>query len=252
MQTLWDRVRVIAHRCGGALAPENSLGGLTVAARLGLRAVEFDVMLSADEVPVLIHDETLDRTTGVAGRVCETAGADLLHLSCAHGWPANWANELVPDLASVLARCQQLGVVPNIEIKPATGFEVRTGEIVARTALAIWARTDVFPLFSSFSMAALTAARTVAPSWPRAWLVESVDAQALIDMQAIGAEALHCSWQQDDWSWLNTVLGRGQAVRCYTVNSSALASELLASGVSAVFSDRIDQLGPTDRQMPAS
>ncbi|MEO8409530.1 MAG: glycerophosphodiester phosphodiesterase family protein, partial [Propionivibrio sp.] len=54
--------RVIAHRCGGALAPENTLAGLRIAAAMGFEAVEFDVMLSADGSPWLIHDETLART----------------------------------------------------------------------------------------------------------------------------------------------------------------------------------------------
>lgn len=66
----WQLPRVFAHRCGGALAPENTLAGLRMAAQLGCRAVEFDVMLSADASPWLIHDETLERTTGGSGRVC--------------------------------------------------------------------------------------------------------------------------------------------------------------------------------------
>ncbi|MDP3036273.1 MAG: glycerophosphodiester phosphodiesterase family protein, partial [Rhodocyclaceae bacterium] len=69
--------RIIAHRCGGALAPENSLAGLAIAARLGCRAVEFDVMLTADGVPLLIHDETLRRTTTGRGRVAEMTLAEI-------------------------------------------------------------------------------------------------------------------------------------------------------------------------------
>lgn len=65
----WPHPRLIAHRCGGALAPENTLAGLRKAFELGYRAVEFDVMLSGDGTPVLIHDETLERTTdGQIGR----------------------------------------------------------------------------------------------------------------------------------------------------------------------------------------
>ena len=64
--------RWIAHRGGGSLAPENTLAGIRLAARLGYRAVEFDVMLSADGTPFLVHDETLERTTNGQGRVCAT------------------------------------------------------------------------------------------------------------------------------------------------------------------------------------
>ena len=54
--------RWFGHRGGGALAPENTLAGIRLAGRLGFAAVEFDVMLSGDGTPVLIHDETLERT----------------------------------------------------------------------------------------------------------------------------------------------------------------------------------------------
>src|SRR5574343_910530 len=72
--------RWFAHRGGGSLAPENTLAGIRLAARLGYRAVEFDVMLSADGTPVLIHDETMERTTNVRGRVCETSDSVLSSL----------------------------------------------------------------------------------------------------------------------------------------------------------------------------
>ena len=71
----WPLPRVFAHRCGGALAPENTLAGLRVAAAKGIRAVEFDVMLSADVSPWLIHDETLERTTSGVGKLCDTPDA---------------------------------------------------------------------------------------------------------------------------------------------------------------------------------
>ena len=63
----WPHPRIIAHRGGGALAPENTLAGLRRARSLGFSAVEFDVMLAGDGVPVLMHDETLERTTDGRG-----------------------------------------------------------------------------------------------------------------------------------------------------------------------------------------
>ena len=56
--TPWPHPRILAHRGGGSLAPENTLAGIRKAAAMGFGAVEFDVVLSADAVPVLIHDET--------------------------------------------------------------------------------------------------------------------------------------------------------------------------------------------------
>ena len=61
MQRPWPYPRVVGHRGGGALAPENTLAGIRKAAAMGFGGVEFDVVLSADKVPVLMHDETLDQ-----------------------------------------------------------------------------------------------------------------------------------------------------------------------------------------------
>ena len=67
--------RYFANRGGGTLAPENTLAGIRLAARLGYQAVEFDVMLSGSGTPLLIHDETLERTTNGSGAVATTDDA---------------------------------------------------------------------------------------------------------------------------------------------------------------------------------
>jgi glycerophosphoryl diester phosphodiesterase len=159
----WRLPRVFAHRCGGALAPENTLAGLRIAARLGVRAVEFDVMLSADGSPWLIHDETLERTTNGAGRVCETADERTVRSST----PVVADTRRLPASRCRRSRrlralCRQLGLRANVEIKPAAGFEALTGEVVALQVRRLWANEEL-PLVSSFSETALAAARAAVP-----------------------------------------------------------------------------------------
>jgi hypothetical protein len=129
----WRLPRVFAHRCGGALAPENTLAGLRIAARLGLRAVEFDVMLSADASPWLLHDETLERTTN-------GSGPDVRDARCRTVRPRRRCSP-APGIcrrAAADAGVRQRTPVgnwvcsANVEIKPAAGFEALTGEVVAR------------------------------------------------------------------------------------------------------------------------
>src|SRR6185295_13170166 len=92
----WPYPRVVAHRGGGTLAPENTLGAIRHGASLGFRGVEFDVMLTGDSTAVLIHDETLERTTtgrgGVASLTYEAIGG-----FDAGAWLAErWRGERVP------------------------------------------------------------------------------------------------------------------------------------------------------------
>ena len=73
----WPYPRVLAHRGGGVLAPENTLGAIRTDIAHGFRAVEFDAMLPADDTPILMHDSTLARTAGRTGAVTDFRAADL-------------------------------------------------------------------------------------------------------------------------------------------------------------------------------
>ena len=161
----WPLPRVFAHRCGGALAPENTLAGLRVAQALGFRAVEFDVMLSADGSPWLIHDETLERTTSGVGRVCDASDAVLQRIDAGSRLHRAFAGEPLPTFAAAATLCRELGLMANVEIKPAAGFEAITGEVVARQLVELW-RGAPLPLVSSFSEVALAAARRVSAQLP--------------------------------------------------------------------------------------
>ncbi len=162
----WPHPRLIAHRGGGALAPENTLAGLRTAASLGYRGVEFDVMLSADGTPVLIHDETLERTTDGRGRVADASDAELARLDAGSWHGEQFAGEPLPSFGDAAELCLALGLWANVEIKPSAGREAETGRKVAQAARELWAGAAP-PLLSSFSLEALAAARDAAPELPR-------------------------------------------------------------------------------------
>lgn len=237
----WSLPRVFAHRCGGALAPENTLAGLRISAALGVRAVEFDVMLSADGSPWVIHDEALERTTSGSGRVCDASDAVLGGLEAGSRHHPAFAGETLPNFNAVATTCRALGLLANVEIKPANGFEAVTGEVVARHVLDLW-RGAPLPLVSSFSEVALAAARRVAPQLPLACLYESPPADWQARFHALGAFSLHFEASELDDSILEEALASKIPVLCYTVNERELAASFIKRGVSAVFSDRIDRL----------
>ena len=73
----WPYPKLFAHRGGGSLAPENTLAAVRVGQSLGYHAHEFDVKLSTDSVAILLHDETLERTTNGKGRACDFTWKEL-------------------------------------------------------------------------------------------------------------------------------------------------------------------------------
>lgn len=227
----------IAHRGGGSLAPENTLAGIRLAAQLGFRAVEFDVMLNGDGTPVLIHDETLERTTSGHGLVAATPDSILFSLDAGQG-------ERIPRFAEAAALCCELGLLANVEIKPATGCERATAEVVARMTAELWRGAAVQPLLSSFSLEALEIARDLAPGVERGVLFETVPADWLAEVQRLQAVSLHCDGELLGDEVLAAAAEHGVPVLCYTVNAPERAKALFERGVSALFTDRLDLFVP--------
>ena len=244
---VWRYPRFIAHRCGGALTPENTLSGLGLAARLGYQAVEFDVMLSADGIPVVIHDETLERTTDGSGRVAELSSAELARVDAGIKHHRAFAGESLPTLAQMLSACRSLGLAANIEIKTSAGHESEIGAVTARQALACAREWPEAPLlFSSFSEVALRAALEVAPELPRALLVKDVPSDWRSRLQQLECLALHCSARNLQPAQVDELAAAGFPLACYTVNRPEDVARLFVAGVTTIITDRLDLFDPRE------
>ncbi|HUU72564.1 MAG TPA: glycerophosphodiester phosphodiesterase [Burkholderiales bacterium] len=240
----WPYPRIICHRGGGLLAPENTLAGLRHARNLGFEGVEFDVKLSADDVPILFHDDTLDRTTDGSGPVADIL-FDVITQFDAGIWFANeFAGEPVPAFAAASALCKEAGLWANIEIKPCPGREELTGRIVARMAKLLWSGAIVPPLLSSFSTDALAAALAEAPELPRALLCTDIPEDWVQSLDRLECTALHVAYDRLSKDAVAAIQASRRGVLAYTVNDSLDAVELLEMGVDALITDQLDAIGP--------
>jgi len=241
-QASGSRPRIIGHRGAAASAPENTLVSLREARRLGASWVEFDVKLSADGVPMLMHDESLKRTTGLDRDAGATSWAEIRRLDAGAWKAAHFAREPVPSFEAAIACLAEEGLGANIEIK--TGYpEARaTAEALGRMLERHWPRGAAPPLISSFDLPALEAMQALAPQWPRGLLLKELkgDWRGLLDR--LGAATLNLDHRPLDAAKLASARAAGRPVLCYTVNEPARARQLFAWGVSAVFTDRPDAL----------
>lgn len=238
---MWPYPKVLAHRGAGKLAPENTLAAMRCGMEYGYRAVEFDVMLSKDGVPVLMHDPEFGRTVQGQGAVATTLSSELLKLDAGAWFAEKYRGETVPSYESVVLFCRQNGIFMNVEIKPAPRFEAKTGEVVAQTTLAMYgALSEEFPLFSSFSIEALMAAKRVAPQVPRGFLTDQIQENWREAMQEIGAVALHTNHKHLTSALAAQVKQAGFGLFCYTVNTVERAHEIRSWGVDGFCTDRID------------
>jgi glycerophosphoryl diester phosphodiesterase len=234
---IWPGPRILAHRGGGSLAPENTLGAIRLGASRGFKGVEFDVMLAGDGTPVLIHDETLERTTNARGSVAETPYAVLAKLNAGNGEP-------IPSFEQAARLCRELGLWANVEIKPAKGYERATGEAVAKMAGDLWRGADVQPLLSSFSSEALACALEAAPALPRGLLVGKVPVEWESRLRELKCVALHCNYKHLTQTVAAEIRAAGYALLVYTVNEPADARRLLEWGVDCLVTDALDRVRP--------
>ena len=112
---------VVAHRGASADAPENTLAAFRLALEQGATVVECDVHLSADGVPVVIHDDTVDRTTDGSGAVANLSLAQLEALDAGSWLDARFVGERIPTLDETLALCAGRGRV-FVELKRGGGL----------------------------------------------------------------------------------------------------------------------------------
>ena len=247
MSPVWPYPRWVAHRGAGKLAPENTLAAFRLGARHGYRMFECDAKLSADGVPFLLHDATLERTTNGRGIAGQLSWAELSRLDAGSWHSRAYAGEPIASLDAVARYCLGNGYALNIEIKPTPGVERLTGALVADAAARLWAHAPagaMAPLLTSFSPEALEAAQSAQPQLPRGLLLEQLWTGWLETALRLGCVAVVCNQALWDVSSVQQARSAGLKMSSYTVNDEWAAERLLALGTDAIITDRVDLFSP--------
>ena len=240
----WPYPLWIAHRGAGKLAPENTLAAFRLGASYDYRAFECDVKLSADGLPFLLHDSSLDRTTSGHGLASNRTWQELSQLD-AGGWHScAFAGEPLPNLADVAGYCLLNDLALNIEIKPSPGDDALTGRAVAAQAASLWAGQALQPLLSSFSPDALLAARAAATQLPRALLLDGLHEGWLKQAQALGCVAVVIQYSLITAEVVTDLHDVGMRVLAYTVNDPAQAQRLIELDIDGLVTDAVDRFAP--------
>jgi len=240
----WPYPRWIAHRGAGKLAPENTLAALRLGASHGYRMFECDVKLSSDDVPFLLHDATLERTTSGTGPAGARPWHELSQLDAGRWHSPGFAGEPLPTLETIARYCLDHDYRLNIEIKPTPGTDYHTGEVVAAAAARLWQGQPVPPLLTSFQPDALNGAREAAPALPRGLLLDHLWTGWLETALTLACVAVVCKHELWDTSSLTQARSAGLRCLSYTVNDATTARRLLDLGLDGIITDRVDQFSP--------
>ena len=236
----WPYPFWIAHRGAGKRAPENTLAAFREGAARGFRMFECDVKLSADDIPFLLHDTALERTSSGFGTAGDHAWSVLSRLDAGAWHSAPFAGEPMPTLEAIARWVLANGKALDIEIKPTPGTEARTGTLVARAAASLWSASLPAPLLSSFSAPALAAAAAAAPVLPRALLLDELWEGWAETAAALECRAVVFHHSLVDASRVARLHAEGRRVLSYTVNDAGLVDALARAGVDGVITDEID------------
>lgn len=244
------RPLVFAHRGGARLAPENTLAAFDNGLAFGADGIEIDVQLSADGVPVVIHDKTLERTTNKPGAVHDYTAEQLAQVDAGHrferagAFPFRGQGVGVPTLRAVMTRYPGARVIIEMKggepaLATAVAHEVRRAGAVDRVCVG------------SFYQTSIVALRDEAPE-----IVTSAS-------QPEARWALHRSWVRWPWigprpyvafqvperagrlrvvtpAFVDQVHREGQVVQVWVVNDEPDIIRLLDWGIDGVISDRPD------------
>ncbi len=249
MNFSWPYPRWIAHRGAGQLAPENTLAAFRLGAAHGYRMFECDVKLSADGLPFLLHDATLDRTTNGQGLAAELSWDALSRLDAGSWHSPTYAGEPLARLEAVAHFCFDNALGLNIEIKPTPGSEALTGTVVANVAAQLWVEATagtmpIPPLLTSFQPEALEAARAAQARLPRALLLDALQSCWLETALGLGCVAVVCKHVQWDAVSVQLAHNAGLKVLSYTVNEASSVDRLWALGTDGIITDRVDLFSP--------
>ncbi len=231
------RPLIIAHRGASAEAPENTLAAFEAAARVGADGVELDVTICGSGDIVVIHDDTIDRTTNGSGRVRDMSLETLRLFDAGRWFDTHYEGQVIPTLADVLDLVGESMLV-NIEIK-STGLKdegledgvinlVRRRQIVDRV------------LVSSFSPISLWRVRRRAPELRRA-LLTAPNMPLLLatgwPAAFVQPHALHPHYSQVDESYVQRAHNCGRQVNAWTVDDPDEMRRLYRMGVDGIITN---------------
>ena len=239
--------KLIGHRGVKDLCPENTLESILKAFDLGLSFVEIDVKISKDRVPILLHDDTLDRTTNGSGLAIDYDYENIKKLDAGKFFYKENTNIFVPKLEDILSLCTNNNGNLNIELKPNKNFEKENVYQIYKITKNI-NQIDIF--FSSFDMISILEISKLYPQSIRSFLLDDFKEYNIDDLISISInhDLKICGLNIDlvTTDIIKKIKESNMAITVYSdknINLSS-ANDIFSIGVDSIFVDNpLDLLG---------
>ena len=243
-QSFASRQKVISYRTGGIVAPENSIAGIKNARNLGFQNVHFDVRLTADGVPILLANESLDLVTGASGLASELFFDQMNGLDIGSDYGNEYIGEKLPTLYQALSACAELEIRPIIELKPSAGQEGAIAEISVDILERIGKEKPLFPLIASKSALTLTTLMNIAPDVTRGLIWNDKLARDESSHEKLMCHCIFIPQQLITPQLVETLHQKKHSVIATNINDSIEAITVIEHKVDALVTAQIDAIGP--------
>lgn len=232
---------ITGHRGAALLAPENTLISIERAAQAGAKWIEIDTQLTSDKVPVVIHDETVDRCTNGSGKLSNLTLSEIKSLDAGSWFGKDFVGTTVPTLEEAMLLCMELGVTLNLELKV---YNQQTTQSLTDEVLATVNRID-YPLdkllFSSFNQEVLAQCKAHYPHVRRGFICDQWDQNSLNDLAPLELYSIHIDHQLLTTSIANEIKDSGIILKVWTLNEPEKAAKFYKMGVNNIITDMPNQ-----------
>ena len=236
--------RVISHRGGGALAPENTLSGIKYARNLGFHNTHFDVRLTADGVPVLQADDSSTSASGKENLISELFFDQISETDVGSIYGNEYAGESMPTLYQALGTCKEHEMLPLIELLPAPGQERSIAQIAVDILRKVWDQRALSPIFISANASTLEAIMEEEPTVARGLKWNSDVTTNEDEHQNLQCQTILIPGRLITSDLVRALHRNNHLVIATNVNDSADATALIHLKVDAIMTDQIDMIGP--------
>jgi len=233
---------IIGHRGACGYAPENTLSSIQSAADMGCDWVELDVKLTADDVPIIMHDDSLLRTTGHDGLVKDTPYSVIKELDAGSWFGQSFIGEKIPTLEDAVESIIENNMGFNLEIKPCQGREIETTQVALDLMTRFWDDHDKI-MISSFSEVALeTAQDMLQGDWALGYVMDEAPEDWMDIAKHLKVTSININGNRPDLKreFVEGIIDENYQILAYTINNPMRAKELLSWGVDGVFTDEPD------------
>ena len=234
--------KLIGHRGVKNLAPENTIDSIKLAKKIGLDWIELDIKISKDLIPIVFHDDTLERTTNGKGSIIDYIYKDLKKLDAGYSFYKQRTKIYIPSFEEILLLSKKSNINLNIELKPNKGFEEKNVKSIDKTLKQSQFFNEYY--FSSFDLKSLIMMKELLPNANYGLLVDKFTNNKTLNNIIDLAKQYNffcCGFNIEiiNSEVIDKILHNNLIITVYSEKNIKVneAKELWSKGVSSIFTD---------------